>query len=323
VLPHARDPLVRSGFLNNLTDTLTLTGRYHEAIKFGDNEIEESERFRLRFVHPHACLNLASAYIGLGEYTRAHAYLTDAQRDAEDNADPHLHVNLLIVRMRLATAQGDAKRVTKTSWAELQAGLEDLPRPVLMSELIATQAFASACAGKLQIADELAAKAQSFQAHVDPTVLLAAASAVAGLQNNRSEGARVSGLVKAVGDTGNLHGAIYAIRSYPPLLSALAQADGGVALLQLAVRRSGDHALAASAGVSLPPKPRRLALQLSRREEEIIALVAEGLRNRDIAERLFVSEKTVKAHLQHIYEKLDVHNRVEAVRRAGLFTPKR
>jgi LuxR family maltose regulon positive regulatory protein len=323
VLQHARDPLVRSGFLNNLTDALTLTGRYQEALRFGEDEIEESERFRLRFVHPHACLNLANAYIGLGEYTRAHTCLTDAQRDAEDNPDPHLHVHLLIVRIRLATAQGDAKRIVKTSWAELHAGLDDLPRPALVSELFATQAFASACAGNLQAADELATRAQSFQTHIDTTVLLAATSAVAELQTDRYRGSGVSGLIKAVGVTGNIHGAIYAIRSYPSLLLALGETESGRALLQLAVRRTGDRELAARAGVVLPPKRRRLAAQLSRREEEIIFLVAEGLRNRDIAERLFISEKTVKTHLQHIYEKLDAHNRVEAVRRAGLPTPKR
>jgi len=43
-------------------------------------------------------------------------------------------------------------------------------------------------------------------------------------------------------------------------------------------------------------------------------MVAEGLRNREIAERLRITEGTVKVHLHNIYEKLEVENRV-AVRR--------
>jgi DNA-binding NarL/FixJ family response regulator len=49
---------------------------------------------------------------------------------------------------------------------------------------------------------------------------------------------------------------------------------------------------------------------LSRRELEIIRLVADGLRNRTIAERLAIGEGTVKVHLHNIYEKLDITNRV-------------
>ena len=45
-------------------------------------------------------------------------------------------------------------------------------------------------------------------------------------------------------------------------------------------------------------------------------LLADGLTNRQIAGRLFISEKTVGTHVTHIFEKLDVHSRVEAAGRA-------
>jgi DNA-binding NarL/FixJ family response regulator len=51
---------------------------------------------------------------------------------------------------------------------------------------------------------------------------------------------------------------------------------------------------------------------LSSRERQIIALVAEGCENREIGERLCISENTVKNHLARIYEKLKVSNRVQA-----------
>jgi DNA-binding NarL/FixJ family response regulator len=50
---------------------------------------------------------------------------------------------------------------------------------------------------------------------------------------------------------------------------------------------------------------------LSSREREIVRLVAAGLRNRAIADRLAISEGTVKVHMHNIYEKLDVNGRVE------------
>jgi DNA-binding NarL/FixJ family response regulator len=52
--------------------------------------------------------------------------------------------------------------------------------------------------------------------------------------------------------------------------------------------------------------------QLSTRELEILALVAEGFPNKEIARRLNISSATVRTHLMHIYEKLHVHCRTEA-----------
>ncbi|MEV6851926.1 LuxR C-terminal-related transcriptional regulator [Actinoplanes sp. NPDC051411] len=52
---------------------------------------------------------------------------------------------------------------------------------------------------------------------------------------------------------------------------------------------------------------------LTRREQEITALVARGLSTRQIAETAFVSENTVKQHLKRIFAKVDVHNRAELV----------
>jgi two-component system response regulator DevR len=65
----------------------------------------------------------------------------------------------------------------------------------------------------------------------------------------------------------------------------------------------------------------RLAAQLSERELTILDLVAEGLTNREIGERLFLSEKTVKHHVSDMLSKLGLARRVEAaawaVRRAA------
>jgi len=56
---------------------------------------------------------------------------------------------------------------------------------------------------------------------------------------------------------------------------------------------------------------RHAAEVLSRREAEIVKMVAAGMRNKEIANKLFIGEGTVKTHLHAIYKKLGVHGRVE------------
>ena len=53
--------------------------------------------------------------------------------------------------------------------------------------------------------------------------------------------------------------------------------------------------------------------RLTQRELEILKMVSKGASNADIAEKLFVKEVTIKTHLNNIYKKLNVENRVQAV----------
>ena len=55
---------------------------------------------------------------------------------------------------------------------------------------------------------------------------------------------------------------------------------------------------------------------LSKRELEVLVLVAQGYNNNEIAKRLYISKATVKTHLQHVYSKLGVKNRTSAVTQA-------
>src|SRR5690349_12975415 len=61
--------------------------------------------------------------------------------------------------------------------------------------------------------------------------------------------------------------------------------------------------------------------ELSDREREVLSLLADGLRNREIAERLIISEATVKTHVRHILEKLRFRNRAEAAAFAARHLP--
>ncbi len=65
-----------------------------------------------------------------------------------------------------------------------------------------------------------------------------------------------------------------------------------------------------------PPKTEGLMDPISEREMEVLHLIAAGLSNREIADKLFISLNTVKTHTKNINSKLDVNSRIKAVTRA-------
>ena len=102
--------------------------------------------------------------------------------------------------------------------------------------------------------------------------------------------------------------------------AALAAAREAADALGAAPLRDAADALARSARLTIASAPVAVAdvdgSGLTVREAEVLGLLAEGLTNRQIASRLFISQKTVGAHMAHIYAKLGVHTRVEAAGRA-------
>ncbi|MEU2950739.1 response regulator transcription factor [Streptomyces xanthochromogenes] len=77
----------------------------------------------------------------------------------------------------------------------------------------------------------------------------------------------------------------------------------------LATARTKAPAQGQVRGQSLPE-------DLTPREREVLALIGQGLPNRGIAERLFISEATVKTHINNLFAKADIRDRADAVRRA-------
>lgn len=125
-------------------------------------------------------------------------------------------------------------------------------------------------------------------------------------------------VLSAFGDADSIRAALeaqadgFALKTEPPqnTIAAIRQVASGQMVFPSAARRLISGARVA--GPSLTP-----------REESVLALVAEGQSNAQIAQALSLTENTVKFHLQNIYQKLGVSNRTEAAahfhrRRSGV-----
>jgi DNA-binding NarL/FixJ family response regulator len=156
-------------------------------------------------------------------------------------------------------------------------------------------------------------------ADLDPDVILMdlrmpGGSGVEAIRELARRGARAKVLVLTTYDTDSdtlpaiEAGATgYLLKDAPrdELFTAVRAAAEGRTVLSPAVASRLVHAVRTPRGPGAEPLPAR--------EREVLALVARGTSNREIARELFISEATVKTHLTHLYAKLGVNDRAAAV----------
>ncbi|HEY6057720.1 MAG TPA: response regulator transcription factor [Candidatus Limnocylindrales bacterium] len=114
----------------------------------------------------------------------------------------------------------------------------------------------------------------------------------------------------------------FVLKDDPPeqLIAAVRTVAAGDALLSPAITK---RVIGAFTRIPHPAAPHEV-LDLSERELEVFRLIARGLSNAEIGHELFISETTVKTHVTHILQKLDLRDRVQAVVLAyqtGIFEP--
>ncbi len=95
---------------------------------------------------------------------------------------------------------------------------------------------------------------------------------------------------------------------FDTLLQCIHKVDSGETWVDLAPAAASGHHIASQAGSMNMAKE---SPALSFREKQVVSLVSQGFRNKEIAERMFISEQTVKNHLHNIFDKLGVSDRLE------------
>jgi DNA-binding NarL/FixJ family response regulator len=106
----------------------------------------------------------------------------------------------------------------------------------------------------------------------------------------------------------------YLLKSTPPekIIEAITDVQKGGSPISSQIARKVIDAFA------VKQKTNDYFQELSRREQEILEQLSKGYRYKEIADQLYVSVETVRTHIRNIYEKLQVNNRVDALKKTGL-----
>ena len=303
------DPIARCSFRNVFGYTLGAMGHFAEAIEISEEQLDDAERHRLDFVIPYAQIVQALVEFGQHSYVRAEELLNEAEDRALGAGDRTAYNIAWAFRTRLYSAQGAFDLALARALDPAESTTKSL-----RSELASAHAVALAAVGESKRARRLAASARRESKCIEGAVSSHAAEAIAALQEaahaKALDHARVA--LRAAVRSGMIETFVSAYRGYPELVTCLLEDSKAHDELLRILTMVGD-ARGMAPGVSAA---KRSIHSLSRREKEVLALLAQGMTNPEIGRALFISPVTVKVHVRHIFEKLGVHSRAAAAARA-------
>ena len=190
--------------------------------------------------------------------------------------------------------------------------------PGMRGEVWSSRGLALACIGRLAEARQLAEMSSKTTRAIESQMLARCITAVAALKArdpNVTEETRT--LMSAAWEAGAVDYVVTSYRASPDLLATLLRDPTTAERAGYIVERAADKDLAASIGIDSTAAVDPVSA-LSAREREVYGLLCEGMVNREIAARLFISPETVKVHVRHIYDKLGIRSRTAlALQAAG------
>ncbi len=289
--------------------------------------IEESIALGVRMAHDATPLmqwQLGLLEYATGELEHAEALMSEALPAARASNYASYTVPALLITAAAQLARGEtAPAVAAIEEAVLVA--RESGNPLAIGAALEAQAQLARGAGEVSAAEELLHEAlRAFHDAGDPggvaDVLESLAALVSELQNAEQA-------VRLLGAADGIRAALGCVRfpvrqpSYEAELSALREALGQEAFAaawSAGASASLDDAVAyAERGRGERKRPLRGWESLSPAELRVVQLVAEGLTNPQIGERLFISPRTVQAHLSHVFAKLAVSSRAELAAQAA------
>ena len=308
LLREIADPMVRTGWGNTHGYTLLLQARYEQAALVLTTALVDIDKFGLEFGRPHIEWSLAAARLGLRQFSRADALLRRVEDHPAARNGDYLQLNTRALRARLLLSQrrvAEAIAVTDIAFA-------DVPKDAMFGEYLGTRALALALGERTSEALELLTEAEASTKAVETQILAAATRAVA-LADTGNGQEQAEALMSIAKSLCTWDGLVCVFRASPNLLRRLSTTSHRSQIAEI-LGRSNDAALAHKTGIS-DRRPRGRQGLLSRRETELIDLLSQGLKTREIAAALYIAPSTVKVHVRHVLDKLDAHTRAEAVAR--------
>jgi LuxR family maltose regulon positive regulatory protein len=301
------EPLTRVGMFNLHAWGLIITARYGDALETTVRALAEAETMCMDFAATHLQTAKAVALIGLRRLSSAEQILVTLARRHQDEPDGWATINVAIAAAKLQVALGDLGQ------AQDCLGLTIDPRqsPSNRAEYWGYRGLLAAARGLIDEAEGCARRSGECSTQIESAAFPAVTHAVIAAQTSASS-ETVLEQFELVLATGHYDSIVTACRACPELVVQISQSAHRDKLAAI-LFESRDAALARGAGVRVPQSARH-ANGLSPRELEVYELIVQGRTNRQIAQILFIAESTTKVHVRHIFEKLGVRSRVDAVR---------
>lgn len=314
LVERATDPLGVTSFLHMLATAANLGARYTEALDFVERERLVASRYRLELPVVHAFLNESISHIGLRDYRRSTESMAEVIKHIPASGDYYLEGTVRAMECRsLSSQQRFADAIALTD--DLGETISSLP---LRAEYLASRALALTCADRFEDACASIEMARStFPTSIEVDVFDASIRTIIAIRQGHDDTAQrlARRAWEAAERTGNFDSFVCSYRAEPRiLLKVLSNLDLRLEVSRL-LSRTRDEALGRKFGLSSRQVRPTQAQVLTPREVEVLEELEKGSSNRQIADRLFISESTVKAHLRHIFEKLGVRTRTELLAR--------
>ena len=287
------DPMIRSSFYASLARNQAFAAQHSDAMRSLGLADEEVQRASLDFAVTQLRISRAISQIGLAQYGAAQRellrLLNDRPLDAQDAANHTLQE----VRLQIVCGAPDAAETL----------LRDVSKPpdkATQAEVLAYRALLLALRGD-NGAVKLGEEARALTPTIEASVVSRFADALLAARDGRVD--QIALATRASEDTGLRDAALLVFRAAPTFRDQVA-----------ALRDPASQALLRAIAVAEEEAAnQRRGTQLSRREQEVYELLLTGLSNRAIGNALFISQVTVKAHVRHIFEKLGVKSRAQAI----------